>query len=169
MYNEQPEQYYIKYIRNHFKKLKNSPAGFNVCESYDYIKSNLDFITLDCCRRGKPDIFANYAIFHKNNSWEVSVSSLYTDIKADIKELSIIKVQWMLPQKLLARESFKFDSALDLINFIDAVPVEEIISNLTAITFIQKDDNTIEPNPTDMAKMLQFRNELQLRAAMSSL
>lgn len=165
MYNEQPEQYYIKYIRNHFKKLKNSPAGFNVCESYDYIKSNLDFITLDYCRRGRSDIYANYIVYHKNNSWEVSVSSLYTDIN----ELSIMKVRWMPPQKLLARESFKFDSALDLINFIDAVPVEEIISSLTAITFIQKNDNTIEPNPTDMAKMLQFRNELQLRAAMSSL
>ena len=75
----------------------------------------------------------------------------------------------MPPQKLLAREYFKFDSALDLINFIDAVPVEEIISGLTAVTFIQKDDMSLEPNHTDMAKMLQFRNELQLRAAMSSL
>lgn len=165
MYKYQPEQYYIEYIRKHFKELKNGSSGFNVCESYDYIKSNLDFITLDYCRKGKPDIYANYVIYHKNNSWEVSASSLYTDPA----ELSIIKVQWMSPQKLLAREYFKFDSALDLINFIDAVPVEEIISGLTAVTFIQKDDMSLEPNHTDMAKMLQFRNELQLRAAMSSL
>jgi hypothetical protein len=75
----------------------------------------------------------------------------------------------MPPQKLLAREYFKFDTALDLINFIKAVPVEEIISGLTDITFIQKDDMSLEPNPADMAKMIQFRNELQLRAAMSSI
>ena len=163
MYKYQPEQYYIEYIRNHFKKLKNSPAGFNVCESYDYIKSNLDFITLDYCRRGKSDIYANYVVYHKNNSWDVSISSLYTH------NGSLMHVRWMPPQKLLAREYFKFDSALDLINFIKAVPVEEIISSLTAVTFIQKDDMSLEPNPVDMAKMLQFRNELQLRAAMSSL
>ena len=162
MYNEQSDQYYIEHIRNHFKKLKNGASGFNVYESYDYLKSNLDFITLDYCRRGKPDIYANYIVYHKDNIWEVSISSLYTDIA------SLINVR-MPPQKPLGRDCFKFDSALDLINFIDAVPVEEIISSLTDITFIQKDDMVLEPNPTDMAKMLQFRNELQLRAVMSTL
>lgn len=163
MYNEQPDRYYIKYIRNHFKELKNAASGFNVCESYDYIKSNLDYITLDYCRRGKSDIYANYAVYHRDNSWDVCASSLYTDIR------SLMDVRWMPPQKLLAREYFKFDTALDLINFIKAVPVEEIISGLTDITFIQKDDMSLEPNPADMAKMIQFRNELQLRAAMSSI
>lgn len=165
MYNEQSEQYYIEYIRNYFKELKNGSSRFNVYESYDYIKSNLDFITLDYCCRGKPDIYANYIVYHRDNTWEVSASSLYTDPA----ELSIIKVQWMPPQKLLARESFKFDSALELINFIDAVPVGEIITGLSSVNFIQKDDMSLEPNPTDIAKMLQFRNELQLRAAMSSI
>lgn len=164
MYKKQPEQYYTEYIRKHFKELKKGSSSFNVCESYDYLKSNLEFITLDYCHRGKPDIYANYVVYHKDNSWDVSVSSLYTDIT------SLIQVwQPMPPQKLLAREYFKFDSALDLINFIKAVPVEEIISGLIDITFIQKDDMSLEPNPADMAKMLQFRNELQLRAVMSTL
>lgn len=163
MYKHQPEQYYTEYIRKHFKELKKGSSSFNVCESYDPLKSNLEFITLDYCRRGKSDIYANYVVYHKDNSWDVSISSLYTDIG------SLMDIQWMPPQKLLARDYFKFDSALALINFIKAVPVEEIISGLTDITFIQKDDMSLEPNPADMAKMLQFRNELQLRAAMSSI